>query len=44
MSFRVWQLVRRLVAVVCMLDETQVVISELGAARTSAVVDGDMTA
>jgi hypothetical protein len=42
MSFRAWQSVHKVTAVVCMLDETRVVISRVVAAGNVAVVGDDM--
>jgi hypothetical protein len=42
MLFRAWQSVHKVTAVVCMLDETRVVISRVVAAGNVAVVGDDM--
>jgi hypothetical protein len=40
--FRTWQSVHKVIAVVCMLDETWVVVSRVVAAGNVAIVGGDM--
>ena len=43
-SFRDWQSVHNVAAIICMLDKTQVIISRVVAAGNVAITDGDVAA